>query len=109
MSGIERQPSSAFSVVLSLETISGWEPQRLCLTHFGRADDPPAQLDRVREALRRQLEMVERSDQREFTEWLTADLPEETAECYIQAAVPDQLYMGLERYLSKRAEAATSA
>ena len=93
----------------SLETISGWEPQRLCLTHFGRADDPPAQLDRVREALRRQLEMVERSDQREFTEWLTADLPEETAECYIQAAVPDQLYMGLERYLSKRAEAATSA
>src|SRR5207302_10564045 len=53
----------------SLETIAGWSPAQLCLTHFGCVDDPPAQLDAVREALRRQLEMTERGDQRGFEEW----------------------------------------
>src|SRR3954467_13468359 len=38
----------------SLDTIAGWQPAALCLTHFGRVDDPPAQLDRVRESLHAQ-------------------------------------------------------
>ena len=33
----------------SLEVIAGWEPSTLALTHFGRVDDPPEQLDRVRD------------------------------------------------------------
>ena len=35
----------------SLETIAGWQPQALALTHFGRVDDPPEQFDRLRESL----------------------------------------------------------
>jgi glyoxylase-like metal-dependent hydrolase (beta-lactamase superfamily II) len=88
----------------SLETIAGWSPRRLCLTHFGAVDDPPAQLDAVREALARQLEMAERGDQRGFEDWLRRELPGDAAESFVQAAVPAQLYMGLERYLAKRAE-----
>jgi glyoxylase-like metal-dependent hydrolase (beta-lactamase superfamily II) len=90
----------------SLDTIAGWSPERVCLTHFGRADDPPAQLDRVREALARQLEVAERGDQEAFEEWLRGELPTEESPSFVQAAQPDQLYMGLERYLSKRAESA---
>ena len=92
----------------SLETIAEWSPQRLCLTHFGRADDPPDQLDRVREALRKQLEIAERGDQREFEEWFRSRLPDGWSENFIQAAPSDQMYLGLERYLSKRAEEAAA-
>ena len=88
----------------SLETIAEWSPERLCLTHFGRADDPPAQLERVREALARQLEVAERGDQDAFEDWLRGELPIQESPSFVQAAQPDQLYMGLERYLSKRAE-----
>ena len=86
----------------SLETIADWSPQRLCLTHFGRADDPPAQLDRVREALQRQLDMAKRGDQREFEDWMRRGLPADTAGSFLQAAPADQLYLGLERYLAKQ-------
>ena len=93
----------------SLETIAEWSPQRLCQTHFGRADDPPAQLERVREALARQLEVAERGDQDAFEDWLRGELPIQESPSFVQAAQPDQLYMGLERYLSKRAERAERA
>src|SRR5256714_13644023 len=86
----------------SLETIADWSPQRLCLTHFGRADDPPAQLDRVREALQRQLDMAKRGDQREFEDWMRRGLPADTAGSFLQAAPADPLYLGLERYLAKQ-------
>src|SRR5205085_11284106 len=79
----------------SLETIARWSPQRLGLTHFGAVDDPPAQFDAVREALRRQLEMAERGDQRAFIEWLRGELPGDAAKSFVQAAVPEQLYKGL--------------
>src|SRR5438477_11644556 len=59
----------------SMDAVAAWEPRRLCLTHFGRADDPPAQLERVREALTRQLEVAERGDQDAFEDWLRGNLP----------------------------------
>ena len=37
----------------SLETIEGWQPRAIYLTHFGREDDPPAQFARVRDWLER--------------------------------------------------------
>jgi glyoxylase-like metal-dependent hydrolase (beta-lactamase superfamily II) len=86
----------------SLARIAEWRPARLCLTHFGRADDPPAQLDRARQALARQLEMAERGDQQGFEEWMRRELPPAEAPSFIQAAPPDQLYLGLERYVAKR-------
>ena len=90
-------------------SLADWSAERLCLTHFGRADDPRTQLERVREALARQLEVAERGDQDAFEDWLRGELPIQESPSFVQAAQPDQLYLGLERYLSKRAEAATSA
>src|SRR5215212_7005461 len=50
----------------SLDTIAAWEPRTLALTHFGAADDPPAQLAAVREALRRQADLAAAHDQDGF-------------------------------------------
>src|SRR3954470_1930119 len=52
----------------SLETIAGWEPQRLGLTHFGEVDDPAAQLDRVRERLHEQADLAAETDLDGFVE-----------------------------------------
>ena len=35
----------------SIDLIAGWEPTALCLTHFGRFEDVPEHLERVRESL----------------------------------------------------------
>jgi glyoxylase-like metal-dependent hydrolase (beta-lactamase superfamily II) len=89
----------------SVDTVAGWQPERLCLTHFGYADDPQAQLGRVLEALARQLEWAGLGDAEKFQQALQAARPDDVAPQLVQAAVPDQLYLGLERYLRKRAEA----
>ncbi|HYH88551.1 MAG TPA: MBL fold metallo-hydrolase [Solirubrobacteraceae bacterium] len=89
----------------SLETIAGWDPKTLALTHFGRVDDPPAQLDRVRESLHAQARIAEENDADGFVETYSARVHEQAgdaAEAMLQVAPPDQLYLGLERYLSKR-------
>jgi glyoxylase-like metal-dependent hydrolase (beta-lactamase superfamily II) len=90
----------------SLDTIAGWSPERLCLTHFGYADDPPEQIERAREALRRQLEWAERGDPAGFEDSLAESMPEDVTPQLVQAAPPEQLYLGLERYIAKRRERA---
>ena len=91
----------------SLDTIAGWSPRRLCLTHFGEADDPPAQIERVREALARQLEWAGGGEDVEsFGRSLKESMPGDVTPQFVQAAPPDQLFLGLERYLAKRAERA---
>jgi glyoxylase-like metal-dependent hydrolase (beta-lactamase superfamily II) len=92
----------------SLDRVAEWAPERLCLTHFGRADDPPEQLERVREALRRNAERARPEDRRRFlaevdTE-LERELDGEAAQRLRQAAPPEQLWLGLERYWRKRRE-----
>ena len=47
----------------SLDTIAAWEPAGLALTHFGTAEDVPAQLDAVRESLRWQADLAAENDQ----------------------------------------------
>ena len=90
----------------SLDTVAGWAPERLCLTHFGHVDDPPAQIERVREALARQLEWAKAGDLVAFEEHLARSMPDDVTPQLVQAAPPDQLYLGLERYLTKRRERA---
>src|SRR4051812_41960530 len=88
----------------SLATIAGWDPQRVGLTHFGAADDAAAQLDRVRERLREQAEVAAEHDLDGFVEAYSARAHEEAgpaADSILQAAPLDQLYLGLDRYLTK--------
>jgi glyoxylase-like metal-dependent hydrolase (beta-lactamase superfamily II) len=97
----------------SLETLASWSPARLGLTHFGFVDDPGAQIERVREALARQVQAAERGSLDDFVAGLERRAREEAgddvADRLKQAAPPDQLFLGLERYLSKRAERAEAA
>jgi glyoxylase-like metal-dependent hydrolase (beta-lactamase superfamily II) len=92
----------------SLDTIAAFEPRRLCLTHFGFVDDVAGHLDLVRGTLRRFAELAAKSDQERFVAELEATVREnadpDTAEAFFQAAPPDQLYLGLARYWSKKAE-----
>jgi glyoxylase-like metal-dependent hydrolase (beta-lactamase superfamily II) len=90
----------------SLDTIAAWRPATLAITHFGQADDAEAQLARCREALHAQVALLEAHDRDGFVAEIEARLREhagELAGSMAQAAPPDQLYQGLERWRSKRA------
>ena len=90
----------------SIDKVEGWGAETLCLTHFGPVDEPAAQFDRVREALRLQLEWADQGESTfayEYARTVRAKLPEEEAARLQQAAPAEQLFLGLERYLSKRA------
>src|SRR5918995_3113772 len=90
---------------LSLDAIAAWEPRTLALTHFGTADDPPAQLAAVREALRWQAELAAQHDMDGFMAALherVADRAPEEVAAVEQAAPLDHLFLGLDRWHSKR-------
>jgi glyoxylase-like metal-dependent hydrolase (beta-lactamase superfamily II) len=89
----------------SLDTIAAWEPAGLALTHFGTADDVPAQLAAVRESLRWQADLAAEQDQDGFMaalhERISRAAPEDVAE-FEQAAPLDHLFLGLHRWHSKQ-------
>jgi glyoxylase-like metal-dependent hydrolase (beta-lactamase superfamily II) len=88
----------------SLGLIGAWEPKRLGLTHFGAVEDPPEQLERVRETLREQARLAGEHDQEGFIEAYTGYVREQAgdgAEAILQAAPLDQLWLGLDRWRSK--------
>ena len=91
----------------SLNTIAAWNPESLCLTHFGQVTDVADQLDRVRSALAHQADMARVDGEERFIARLEAAVREATdpatADAFGQAAPPYQLYRGLERYWRKRA------
>jgi glyoxylase-like metal-dependent hydrolase (beta-lactamase superfamily II) len=95
----------------SLQTVANWFPQRLCLTHFGRVDDVASQLARVREGLRANAARARSGDRERFLASLEGEIDAEAdgdaAERLRQAAPPEQLWLGLERYWRKRVESAT--
>lgn len=92
----------------SLDIIAGWGPEALCLTHFGRVDDVEHQLATVRERLsswgRRARELEREAFCHHVAEEIRTATDPDTAESFIQAAPPDQLWLGLERYWRKRLE-----
>jgi glyoxylase-like metal-dependent hydrolase (beta-lactamase superfamily II) len=91
----------------SLMTVAEWLPQRLCLTHFGRVDEVDRQLERLREGLSANAERARPGDRERFLAEVEAELEAEAdagvAERLRQAAPPEQLWLGLERYWRKRA------
>ncbi len=96
----------------SIERIRGWKPRRLVMTHFGSSEDVEAQLAELDERLDDWAARAREQDLDTFVEGVRAEMAEhvdpELVDAYIQAAPPDQLYAGLERYWRKRAEAARS-
>jgi glyoxylase-like metal-dependent hydrolase (beta-lactamase superfamily II) len=90
----------------SLDTIAGWDPQRLALTHFGIADDVAGQLAAAREALHWQADLAAEHDQEGFMaalhERIAREAPEDV-EAFEQAAPLDHLFLGLARWHSKQA------
>jgi glyoxylase-like metal-dependent hydrolase (beta-lactamase superfamily II) len=90
----------------SLSTIAAWEPRVLALTHFGTADDPPAQLTAVRESLRWQADLAAETDQEGFMaalhERVVDAVPAEDVAAAELAAPLDHLFLGLDRWHSKQ-------
>ena len=91
-----------------LHTVAAWNPQSLCLTHFGQVTDVEEQLHRIRTALLDSADSARLDGEEAFIAKLETRLSEATdpatVETYEQAAPPDQLYAGLERYWRKKAE-----
>jgi glyoxylase-like metal-dependent hydrolase (beta-lactamase superfamily II) len=97
----------------SIERIRAWRPERLAMTHFGSSEDVDAQLDEVG---RRLDAWAERARGQERAQFIAAVLREiddgaepELVPAYTQAAPPEQLYAGLERYWRKRAASESGA
>jgi glyoxylase-like metal-dependent hydrolase (beta-lactamase superfamily II) len=94
----------------SIDVVAGWKPGALCLTHAGRFEDVDRHLDAMRENLRRHEEVSGQDDRELFARHLAAEIEDAAAgdegvkERYVQAAPPDQLWLGLERYWTKRRE-----
>jgi glyoxylase-like metal-dependent hydrolase (beta-lactamase superfamily II) len=94
----------------SLEVVRAWRPRRLRLTHFGEVADVEAQLDRAGRTLARYATAAADGDRDRFLSYVEAEI-EGRADSEIgvrlrQAAPPEQLWLGLERYWRKRREAA---
>jgi glyoxylase-like metal-dependent hydrolase (beta-lactamase superfamily II) len=90
----------------SLQVVAAWDPVGLGLTHFGAVDgDVQAHLGAVDEALRREAAWAAEHDLHGFAEafghWLHARADESSAAAFLQAAPPEHLYLGLERWLER--------
>lgn len=96
----------------SIERIAAWKPSRLVMTHFGASEDAEAQLAELSQRLDDWAQYARSAERESFVERVRAEVSghvdAETAAAYEQAAPPDQLYAGLERYWRKRAEAVRS-
>ncbi len=97
----------------SIEQIRGWRAERLVVTHFGASEDVEAQLDELGTRLDSYARFVRDHDREDFLELVAretaAGAPAQLGEAYTQAAPPDQLYAGLERYWRKRASSESGA
>jgi glyoxylase-like metal-dependent hydrolase (beta-lactamase superfamily II) len=92
----------------SLHTVASWNPQSLALTHFGQVTAVADHLHRMRTGLVMQAERARMKDEETFIARMEEELLDHsdraTVEAFEQAAPPNQLYMGLERYWRKKAE-----
>lgn len=93
----------------SIDRVLEWRPERIAATHFGANEDVGRQLAEVGDRLDEWAARVREQNSDEFVSGIRAEtaaaVDPQTTACYEQAAVPEQMYMGLERYWRKRAEA----
>jgi glyoxylase-like metal-dependent hydrolase (beta-lactamase superfamily II) len=94
----------------SIERILDWEPESLGITHFGQIDEPEAHLELVRERLRELAQLARQLTAEQFERRLRdqigARADPETAKALVQAIPPEQQWLGLDRYWTKRGETA---
>jgi glyoxylase-like metal-dependent hydrolase (beta-lactamase superfamily II) len=93
----------------SIERVRDWRPQRLAMTHFGPSTDVDEQLDEVGRRLDNWARRVGETELDEFIDWMREEIADGASDpdllaTYTQAAPPEQMYAGLERYLRKRTE-----
>jgi glyoxylase-like metal-dependent hydrolase (beta-lactamase superfamily II) len=92
----------------SLDTVEGWRPSSLALTHFGAVENPGPHVEHVRRRLRELAERARRLDagsfERALREEIAAAADPETAASLTQAVFPELQWPGLDRYWRKRAE-----
>jgi glyoxylase-like metal-dependent hydrolase (beta-lactamase superfamily II) len=90
----------------SIETILAWSPESLGITHFGAIEDPESHLALVRERLHQLAELARELPADEFERRLRAEIDRQggpSAAALVQAAPPEQQWLGLDRYWRKRA------
>jgi glyoxylase-like metal-dependent hydrolase (beta-lactamase superfamily II) len=97
----------------SIARIEAWGPRQLAITHFGCYEDVEAQLGDLSRRLDDWAGRVREQDRDAFIAGIRGQI-EQGAEpgmlaAYTQAAPPEQLYAGLERYWRKRTETPSSA
>jgi glyoxylase-like metal-dependent hydrolase (beta-lactamase superfamily II) len=90
----------------SIQRVLDWDPVRLAMTHFGSSDDVEEQLAELSERLDTWAALVRTEDLDSFVGVVQDEIERgaspELRDSYIQAAPPEQLYAGLERYWDKR-------
>lgn len=93
----------------SIDQIRRWAPRRLAITHFGAYEDVDAQLGELSSRLDEWAERARTQDRDTFISGIDGEIDAASDHAirpaYTQAAPADQIYMGLERYWRKRAEA----
>jgi len=96
----------------SIDTIEAWEPTTLAITHFGDYNDVAAHLDRLREALAHYSELAKDTDRHGYADALRTELravlDERTAASFAQAMPPEDQWLGIDRYYSRKREAGAS-
>jgi glyoxylase-like metal-dependent hydrolase (beta-lactamase superfamily II) len=90
----------------SLDTVAGWQPERLAITHFGSYEDVDHHIATMHQALDRWGALARETDADSYAEAMVAEMrhaPDATAtEAFLQAMPPATLWPGLDRYWTKR-------
>ena len=93
----------------SIARVTAWRPDRLAMTHFGASEDVEAQFAELGARLDAWAQRVRDQDRETFTAGIRDEIVRDSGrkliDSYEQAAPPEQLYAGLERYWRKRAGA----
>ena len=87
----------------SIDVVAAWQPERLALTHFGSFTDVEEHLARLQDELDEELRYASEHDMDAYSAWMIERFggTDET-DAFLQAAPPETLYPGLERYLRTR-------
>lgn len=90
----------------SIERVLRWGPERLAMTHFGESGDVEGQLAEVAERLDTWAALVRSEDFETFIDVVETEIERGSSpvhhQAYRQAAPPEQIFAGLDRYWRKR-------